>query len=139
GLRERLRARGWPVHAVEIDTLEEQQAAQDLAGLTRALLHPADRVAWLAVLRAPWCGLRWADLEAVCGDTDEAICELLRERDRLDRLSDDGRDRLQDVANVLTRAFDHRDGASLTGWVERTWRELDGPACLDDEAAQFAA
>ncbi len=43
GLRERLRARGWPVHAVEIDTLEEQQAAQDLAGLTRALLHPADR------------------------------------------------------------------------------------------------
>jgi len=139
GLRERLRARGWPVHAVEIDTLEEQQAAQDLAGLTRALLHPADRIAWLAVLRAPWCGLRWADLETLCGDTDEAICELLRQPDRLDRLSDDGRDRLADVTNVLTRAFDHRDGASLAGWVERTWRELDGPACLDDEAAQLAA
>ncbi len=139
GLRERLRARGWPVHAVEIDTLEEQQAAQDLAGLTRALLHPADRIAWLAVLRAPWCGLRWADLEALCGDTDEAICELLRQSDRLDRLSGDGRDRLADVAGVLTRAFDHRHGASLAGWVERTWRELDGPACLDDEAAQFAA
>ena len=138
GLRERLRARGWPVHAVEIDTLEEQQAAQDLAGLTRALLHPADRIAWLSVLRAPWCGLRWADLEALCGDTDEAICDLLQQPDRLERLSDDGRDRLADVASVLTRAFDHRQGASLTGWVERTWRELDGPACLDDEAAQFA-
>jgi len=139
GLRERLRARGWPVHAVEIDTLEEQQAAQDLAGLARALLHPADRVAWLAVLRAPWCGLRWVDLEALCGDTDEAICELLLQPDRLDRLSDDGRERLQDVARVLTRAFGHRDGASLAGWVERTWRELDGPACLDDEAAELAA
>ena len=139
GLRERLRARGWPVHAVEIDTLEEQQAAQDLAGLTRALLHPADRIAWLAVLRAPWCGLRWADLETLCGDTDEAICELLRQPDRLDRLTDDGRERLADVASVLTRAFDRRDGASLTDWVERTWRELDGPACLDDEAGQLAA
>ena len=139
GLRERLRARGWPVHAVEIDTLEEQQAAQDLAGLTRALLHPADRIAWLAVLRAPWCGLRWADLDALCGDTDEAVCELLRQPDRLDGLSDDGRERVAGVASVLTRAFDRRDGASLTGWVERTWRELDGPACLDDEAAEFAA
>ena len=139
GLRELLRARGWPVHAVEIDTLEEQQAAQDLAGLTRALLHPADRIAWLAVLRAPWCGLRWADLEALCGDTDEAICDLLRRPDRLDRLSDDGRNRLADVTRVLTRAFDHRHGASLTRWVEKTWRELDGPACLDDEAAEFAA
>ena len=139
GLRELLRARGWPVHAVEIDSLEDQQAAQDLAGLTRALLHPADRIAWLAVLRAPWCGLRWADLEALCGDTDEPICDLLRQPSRLEHLSEDGCERLADVTSVLTRALDRRHGASLSHWVEQTWRELDGPACLDDEAAQFAA
>ena len=57
GLRERLRERGLAVHAVEIDSLGEQSVAQDLAGLTRALLHLDDRIAWLAVLRAPWCGL----------------------------------------------------------------------------------
>ncbi len=62
GLRERLRARGWPVHAVEIDALGEQPIAQDLLGLARALAHLDDRIAWLAVLRAPWCGLTWADL-----------------------------------------------------------------------------
>ena len=139
GLRERLRARGWPVHAVEIDTLQEQQVAQDLAGLTRALLHPADRIAWLAVLRAPWCGLRWADLEELCGDTDEAIYELLRQPDRLGRLSADGRERLEHVAGVLKRAFERRDGAALAAWVERTWRELDGPACLDGDADELAA
>jgi ATP-dependent exoDNAse (exonuclease V) beta subunit len=139
GLRERLRARGWPVHAVEIDTLEESQVAHDLAGLTRALLHPADRIAWLAVLRAPWCGLRWSDLEALCGNADAPILELLREPARLALLTDDGRARVTAITGVLAHAFASRDGASLARWVERTWRELDGPICLDDDADQLAA
>ena len=94
GLRERLRERGLAVHAVEIDSLGEQSVAQDLAGLTRALLHLDDRIAWLAVLRAPWCGLPFADLEALCGDDHEsAIWDLLQRPERLARLSADGQAR----------------------------------------------
>src|SRR5690606_21152705 len=63
GLHDYLRGHGWPVRAIEIDSLVEQQLGQDLLGLTRALTHVGDRIAWLALLRAPWCGLRWADLE----------------------------------------------------------------------------
>src|SRR5690606_6282256 len=58
-LHRRLRERSLPVVAVEIEPLNEQQVVQDLLGLTRALLHPADSIAWLGLLRAPWCGLRW--------------------------------------------------------------------------------
>jgi ATP-dependent helicase/nuclease subunit A len=140
GLRERLRERGFAVHAVEIDSLGEQPVAQDLAGLTRALLHFDDRIAWLAVLRAPWCGLRFADLEALCGnDRDSAIWDLLQRPSRLAALSVDGQARARSVVATLTAALAAREHAPLSRWVERTWTQLNGPACLDDPAEQQCA
>ena len=52
-----LKAAGIRFRAIEIDKLGEKQVVQDLFALTRALTHLADRVAWLAILRAPWVGL----------------------------------------------------------------------------------
>jgi ATP-dependent helicase/nuclease subunit A len=140
GVRERLRERGLAVHAVEIDSLGEQCVAQDLAGLTRALLHFDDRIAWLAVLRAPWCGLTFADLEALCGDDHaSAIWSLIQQPARLAQLSADGRERARSVIAALTAAFALREHLPLSRWIERTWTLLDGPACLDDAAEQLSA
>ncbi len=140
GLRERLREQGFAVHAVEIDTLAEQPVAQDLAGLTRALLHLDDRIAWLALLHAPWCGLTWADLDALCRDDSRAaIWDLLQQPARLAAMSADGRRRAQAVVATLAEAFARREQAPLCRWVEQTWAALGGHSCLDHAAERLAA
>ena len=48
GLQSTLRERGIEAQAVEIESLRETEIGQDLIGLTRALVHHADRIAWLA-------------------------------------------------------------------------------------------
>jgi ATP-dependent exoDNAse (exonuclease V) beta subunit len=61
-----LQRAGLRFRAIEIEPLGRRPVVQDLLALTRALLHAADRTAWLAVLRAPWGGLTLADLHALC-------------------------------------------------------------------------
>ena len=127
-----LRARGLAFRAVEIERLGHRPVIQDLLALTRALEHPADRIAWLAVLRAPWCGLALADLHALAGaDTASPLPSLLAGHGDL-ALSDDGRARLQRVWPVLEMALAQRQRSSLRAAVEGVWLSLGGPACLTD-------
>ncbi|MBE0615795.1 MAG: UvrD-helicase domain-containing protein, partial [Burkholderiales bacterium] len=62
-----LKQSGLAFRAIEIDRLDDRPVVQDLLALTRALAHSGDRLAWLAILRAPWCGLKLADLHTLAG------------------------------------------------------------------------
>ena len=132
-----LREHGVAFRAVELEQLNERQELLDLMSLVRALLHPMDRVAWLSVLRAPWCGLTIKDLHVLAGADDPAfhlpIVALMALRSEL--LSEDGAARLRRVAAILQQAlavrFQGAYAASFSQWVERTWRSLGGPQCVD--------
>ena len=78
-----LRAAGIDFAAVELDPLGARQSILDLMSLAHALLQPADRLATLAVLRAPWCGLLVADLVAVAPHAAEGLEALLSRRAEL--------------------------------------------------------
>jgi ATP-dependent helicase/nuclease subunit A len=135
-----LRARGIPFRAVELETLADRQEILDLQSLLRALLHPLDRIAWLSVLRAPWCGLTLGDLHTLTGADHPdfratPVPDLITERASL--LTADGGERLARVSAILTRAaaeaFGRIHAQSLAAWVERTWTSLGAPAYLTAE------
>ena len=128
--------------AVEIDSLGERPVISDLVALTLALSHPADRTAWLAVLRAPWCGLSLGDLFVLAGeDYEETLFHLLQDSGVRGKMSGDGQSRLSRALPVLTDAMSMRGRHSVRCLVERTWMALGGPACagLQDirEAAMY--
>lgn len=140
-----LRNRRIPFRAIEIDPLSGRQELRDLLSLTRALLQPMDRVAWLSVLRAPWCGLTLSDLHILTGSDNRAfktvpVLELIGRHQHL--LSPDGQKRLYRITQILRRALDLRwrqsESPSFASWIERTWRTLGGPAAIDAAAHENA-
>ncbi len=134
GIVASLRKAGLRFQAVDIEPLGERQVVQDLVALTRALLHPADRLAWLAVLRAPWCGLGLADLYALAGkDHRRTVHDLIGDKRITGGLSEDGRVRLRRLRNALEQSLGERRRLPLRRWVEGTWLALGGPACLSEE------
>ena len=144
---------GQRYQGVEIESLAGRVIIQDLLALTRALTHPADRIAWLAVLRAPWCGLSLRDLLRLApAEAPETVWECLADAGRIRRLSPDGQERLARVAGVLyahgwmgrRRSGAFPGGDTLRAWVEGVWERLGGPAVagggsdLDDARVFFS-
>jgi ATP-dependent helicase/nuclease subunit A len=135
-----LQAANVPVTGVDLVSLAELPVIRDLAALTRALDHLADRMAWLALLRAPWCGLTLPDLTALVGDAPlSTIWESINDEGRVKRLPPQQRERLIRTRATLDRALAAHDRLDLASWVETTWLRLGGPAaCSDDEDLDHA-
>ena len=131
-----LRAAGISFAAVELDALAERQAMQDLVSLTHALVQPADRLAWLSVLRAPWCGMTLADLLAVVkaadGRCNGSVAGLIDPVDRIADMSEDGRLRFARLSKVLAPAIAARGRADVAARVRGAWLALGGAATLNE-------
>ncbi|MGH8397742.1 MAG: UvrD-helicase domain-containing protein [Gammaproteobacteria bacterium] len=127
-----LRAQNVPFRAVELESLGERPVVQDLLALTRALLHPADRTAWLAVLRAPWCGLSLVALHTlVDGAGAVTIPEQLQDENLIASLEPHSNGtRFGSVRAILLEALTERRRGNLREQVERVWLQLAAPATL---------
>ncbi|MBI1195112.1 MAG: AAA family ATPase, partial [Gammaproteobacteria bacterium] len=120
--------------AQEIESLARRPVVGDLLALTRALHHFGDRIAWLSILRAPFCGLTLADLHALAaGDPERPVMELLHDDAILSRLSLDGRDRIARVLPWIEAAATETGRVGLRRRIEAAWLAMGGPACVGDE------
>ncbi len=126
-------ARGHAIAAREIEALVALPCIADLLALTRALLHEADSVAWLAVLRAPWCGVTLTTLQRLTA-RHGTVLEVMQDSAWCDALPADELARLESVGSVLAQALACVGREPLSALVERCWVALGGPALLDNEA-----
>ncbi|WP_418296864.1 UvrD-helicase domain-containing protein [Microbulbifer sp. SA54] len=138
-----LSAAGIPFQAPDLAPLASKMVVLDLLSLTRALLDPSDRISWLSLLRAPWCGLELPDLYTIAnwGNGDEQqqraptdtsarpLLMALQEAEQIP-LSEDGRARLLRTAAPVLQAWQQRGRKPLRAWIEGLWLSLGGPASV---------
>jgi ATP-dependent exoDNAse (exonuclease V) beta subunit len=129
-IAQALREKKIPFRAVDLEKLAARPEVLDALALARALLNPQDRVAWLGVLRAPWCGLTLDDLHRLTSADDPELLtrpvpDLLAER--LPLLGNAGRSAVTRVLSALAQAPALRasqPGSPRTGL--RPWGEEPG-------------
>lgn len=131
-----LREADIPFAAVDLEKLNERPEVLDALALARALLNPHDRVAWLGVLRAPWCGLSIADLHTLVSADDPELLvrpvpELLLERGKL--ISVEGQaaaERVMRAMDAAARLRSAQPTMAVGTWLEQAWLRLGGAACV---------
>lgn len=129
-----LREAGLTFTAVELEGLGTQPAIQDLLALTRAYLYPADRVAWLACLRAPWCGLTLESLHLLVDKNKEkTIWECITDTSLQTPLHIEQQARLKKFRETFNKIYIERQRCSVRNAVESLWLQLGGPATLTNQ------
>ena len=90
--------------ALKTEPLRQNLFTRDLIVLTRALLSLSDRLAWLSMLRAPWCGLLLEDLLIVSELKELTIFHQLKSDQVINQLSPDGIKRSQHLYHAIEEA-----------------------------------
>ncbi|WP_440137312.1 UvrD-helicase domain-containing protein [Orrella daihaiensis] len=121
---------GLPCRAIELDSLKSRTVVVDLLQLARALCHRGDRAAWLAVLRAPWCGLTLDTMMRLFMDERKAVCDVLTSCLDMPQMPQ-GIDpeqwvRVLGVGKVLLGALTDAQAKPFVARLEATWRALQG-------------
>ena len=128
---------------VDIEPLAKRGLISDLLALTRAMLTPSDRTAWLAILRAPWCGLTLSELEAVAGlaHSHLSVWHAMTTVPLPTTLPEQATGRLQCFIAAIHTALEQRSRKPLRQWLEGVWLALGGPATArsSDDLSQAEA
>lgn len=126
-----LQQAGISYQGVEIEPLRSKAILQDLLSLTKALLHVGDKVAWLSLLRSPYCDLSLNDLFILANhEPDLPLWWTLQSYTQLEALSEplskNALDKLHYLVPCLKEALEQKDRLPLSVWIHQTWLKLTG-------------
>lgn len=131
-----LKAAGICYRAVDLDPLAAVPAVQDAWVITRALLNTSDTVAWLSLLRAPWCAVELNTLLQLREQAGVSVYMQMRQwlQSEQARLNKPAYQRVLHVANVMAVSLAERTRKPLADWVKGVWLALGGAASLNADA-----
>ena len=136
----KLREHAIVFQGVEIEKLFTLRHIKDIWSLTNAILQPTNRLAWLAFLRSPWCGLHLDDLYILSNfDKNKSIYHALNylqqhaELPTKNQLSSSGKQRALFVFNIIKQSIATRNQQSLVDLIMRTTEQLHIKAILEPQ------
>jgi len=127
-----LKEAGIAFRAIKILPLNSRPEVRLLRALLRALLHPADRESWAAILRAPCCGLATRDLHALMAGDNRPVWQLIEDDEVKQRLSVDAQARLIFVHQALEPCMASSGKVLVRELFETAWKRLSMPALVDE-------
>jgi len=110
--------------ALRITPLKEHIFTRDLVSLTRALLDLGDKLAWLSLLRSPWCGLVLDDLLILSKDDGNIIFDKLNDPLILEQLSPDGQNRASKFYKILSHTIGNQSRFSFVELLDYALESL---------------
>ena len=128
-----MRKDDFPVKATEIDSIEYNQSFQDILCLTKALYNLNDRISWIGILRAPWCGLKLEDLTCLFETNEsETPWGIINTPSITKHLTSDGQKRLTFLKEVISKNIQFRGRVAHRFFIESIWRQLLGQKTIVD-------
>lgn len=119
--------------AIDIDSLASKQHIQDLTALTRAMHNPVDKIAWLSILRAPWCGLTLTELFNLSEHSKgKTLLDAIKTKESLQFINDSSKNNFERFVRIICSQLTLKLRVPLREWIENTWLALGGPACLNN-------
>lgn len=126
-----LKAAGISASGTDIDPIADSQPVSEVIALIRALWHDADKTSWISVLRASFVGLSWEDTLTVTSGHTVIPLALGMESVR-ERLSADGKVRVQRLVDVLESIKAASRGDELVWAARSAWVSLGGVSTVDE-------
>ncbi len=125
---------GIDYQGVKLHKLATLSCIQDIHALTKALCHPGDRLSWLAILRAPWCGLDLSSLTVIANKADnKTIWQIVEALDN--DIEIETMHRLKRFKTILKPAMEKVGRVPLADIVIQVWQGLGGAdtICVNDQ------
>ena len=120
-----------PFEAIGIDQVKDEQIYQDIMSLTKALYRLDDKTHWIAILRAPWCGLDLKSLALLFEyNHDKNAWDIINDPNITNKLDENNKKRLYFLRDVIARTIGYRGRVSHRFFIESVWRMLMGNKCL---------